>query len=54
MQGEPIIIVYYLLLLLNMLMPAQLNSSTHLRAQIVLYGRGGGPILLIRPVNQPL
>jgi hypothetical protein len=30
-----------LLLLLNMLMPAQLNSFTHLRAQLVIHGRGG-------------
>jgi hypothetical protein len=29
-----------LLLLLNMLMPAQLNSFTHLRVLLVLHGRG--------------
>jgi hypothetical protein len=29
-------------LLLNMLVRAQLNSFTHLRAQLVLLGRGGG------------
>jgi hypothetical protein len=39
----------YLLSLLNILMPAQLNCFTHLRAQLVLHGRGGGPISLIGP-----
>jgi hypothetical protein len=29
-------------LLLNMLMPAQLNSFTHLRALLVVHGRGKG------------
>ena len=37
----PIGYIPYLLLLLNMLMLAKLNSFTHLRAQLVLHGRGG-------------
>jgi hypothetical protein len=32
--------LYYLLLLLNMHVPAQLNSFTRLRVQLVLLGRG--------------
>jgi hypothetical protein len=33
-------VLLLLLLLLSMLVPAQLNSFTHLRTQLVLHGRG--------------